>query len=93
MATVIHPDGREETVEPKNGTNFSLEELQGVVGGYIEILPLDSEDKTIMVLNEEGKLTGLELNPKATFLTRDIGLMPGDVIVGPVLVCLSEQVQ
>ena len=29
MALLVKVDGSAETVEPKNGTSFSLEELQG----------------------------------------------------------------
>src|SRR5947209_5630438 len=67
MATIIRPDGTEEPVEPANGTNFSLEELQRVVQGYIEIVPCKEEGK-IIVANEESKILGMERNQKATEL-------------------------
>ena len=76
-------------VEPKNGTDFSLEELQKIVGGYIEVLRLGSEQ--IMVLNEEGKLYGLGVNDKATVLAVTAGY--ADIIVGDVLVCPKEMVK
>lgn len=49
-----------ETVSPANGTAFTLEELQKIVGGYIEALYL--HDGRIMFLNEDGKRLGLPLN-------------------------------
>lgn len=65
--------------EKKNG--FSLEELQGFVEGYIEIV---SVGQKFLVLNEEGKLNGLEINQKATeIFQKHYGAT--DLIVGDVL--------
>ena len=85
MAQIIKADGTKIDVTPKNGTDFQLSELQEVVGGYIEIV--ETIDKQIMVVNEEGKLIGLPFNEEATRLVRY------DVIVGDVLVCASSQVK
>ncbi len=83
MGTVIKVDGQTEEFSPTNGEAFSLAELQGVVGGHIEVIPLDKG--RVMVLNEEGKLDGLPLNPAATL--RAYGpIFSGDVIVGDVLI-------
>ena len=38
----------------------SLENFQNIVGGYIEVFPL--ENNILMVLNEEGKLLDLPVN-------------------------------
>ncbi len=81
-AKIIKADGTVEIVTPKNGSIFSLEELQAVVEGYIEIIRVDAT--TLMILNEEGKLHGLPFNVKATDLVRNI--LVGDFIVGNVLV-------
>lgn len=78
-------------VTPKNGTDFSLEELRGFVGGHIEIVPITHNQ--IMVVNEEGKLNGLPVNALATnaiFLARPAFC---DVIVGDALICDSEMVK
>lgn len=83
----IEPDGTMTAVSPKNGTDFSLEELNEFVGGYIEIV--STTDGRIMVLNEEGKLNGLPVNLAATILYGN----PNDVIVGDVLVCPPEQIK
>lgn len=40
MAKWIKTNGEIVEVQPKNGTDYSLEELQGFVGGYIEIITL-----------------------------------------------------
>ena len=75
---IITPEGRVTTARPK-GKAWSLEEMQEIVGGWIEIVP--TLDGRLMILNEEGKLDGLPANSKATALFGD-----HDVIVGTVLV-------
>lgn len=86
---VLYVDNREEFIEPKNGTDFSLEELQTIVGGHIEIVQLG--DERIMVVNEEGKLNRLPVNVKATFIVNGLGYK--DTIVGNVLVCHTSMVK
>lgn len=80
-------------VEPKNGTDFSLEELRGFVGGHIEIVNLHNGQ--IMVVNEEGKLLGSPVNALATNCLSLIFQKRGvtDIIVGNVLLCDSEMVK
>ena len=53
MATLIKADGTRTEIQPKNGTNFKLEELQEYVDGYIEIVNLRNGE--ILVINEDGK--------------------------------------
>lgn len=89
MATLIKVDGSETEVSPKNGKCFELEELQGFVGGYIEIIRLPSGQ--IMVLDEEGKFKNYLLNNRATVLGVAAGIAVGDYIVGDVLVCSSAE--
>jgi len=81
MAVLIGTDGRTYVVRPSNGVHFTLEELQGFVGGYIEVV--STIDRRFMVINELGKLKGLELNIPATRL-----YLHGrsDVIVGNAVV-------
>ena len=63
----------------------SLSQMQAAVGGYIEVLGLNAG--VSMVLDEEGKLKGRPLNNIAVRLTQHyaVGLRPGDMIVGDVL--------
>ena len=86
-AVLITTDGEIISKAPKNGTDFSLEELQEFVGGYIEILRMGGS--LIMVVNEEGKLLDLPSNKTATkeywFYTKNYS----DYIVGNVLICES----
>lgn len=83
MAQIIKTTGEVIETSPANGTDFSLEELRAVVGGFIEIVHL--RDGRLMVVNEEGKLDGLPINELAS------NLYP-DLIVGDVLVCDIKQI-
>lgn len=89
MARIYYANGESKVVEPKNGNDFQLEELQAIVGGYIECLNLN--DGRLLVCNEEGKLEGLPLNDAATDIVRANGY--NDWIVGDVLICKSEEVK
>ena len=75
-------------VVPANGTDFQLDELQAMVGGYIEIVP--AGEGKIMVLDDEGKLKGKQVNDAATMIFMKAGFY--DTIVGDVLVCDDEMV-
>ena len=82
----IHADGKVISVKPKDGKHFSLEELYEFTnGGPIEIV--GTRDGRLMILNEEGRLTGLPLNKKAT------ELYGRNVIVGDVLVCDKDYIE
>jgi hypothetical protein len=57
-----------DVVEPANGKDWTLGELQGLVGGMIEViyrLPA-AKPGMIAVVNEEGLLRGLPFNPVAS---------------------------
>lgn len=75
--------------ELKNGTDFQLEELSAIVGGYIECL--NFTDGSLLVCNEEGKLMNLPYNERATDLVRKNGY--NDYIVGDVLICKTGEVK
>jgi hypothetical protein len=66
MATLLQPDGATSTITPANGRTFALDELQQLVGGYIEFVPVNEQGW--LVVNEDGKLKNLPENPKATQL-------------------------
>lgn len=74
---IMHPDGRITPIAPKNGTEYTLKELQGFVGGYIELVPMSKG--RYAVVNEEGMFHGLDLNPGASLLL-------GQSIVGPCVI-------
>lgn len=90
MAQIIKSNGETKTVEPKNGTDFKLEELQAIVGGYVQITYL--RDDEIMVMDEEGRLKDKDLNLRASLrYRRDVN--PYDSVVGDVLICKTNQVK
>ena len=90
MAVVIKTDGTMDALQPKNNKVFTLEELKSVVGGYIEIVPL--EEGYSMVVNEEGKLLNLPINEGATRYYRN-SRNTEDFIVGNVLICSNKEIE
>lgn len=90
MAKIIKTTGEVIEVAPKNGTDFSLEELQTIVGGWIEIVNL--RDGRLLCLYEEGKLKGKERNHVATDIYRQAFPQCKDFIVGDVLICNEDQI-
>ena len=67
----------------------TLESAQKFVGGYVEGISFPNGD--YLIVNEEGKLMGLEVNEKATKLWRDTfdndNFITGrkDFVVGPAI--------
>lgn len=91
MTDIIYKtNGEVIETSPKNGTNYTLEELKEIVGGYIEIIHLTNNK--IMVINDEGKLINLPHNENATTLYR-ICLCTIDFIVGDALVCHTNRIR
>jgi hypothetical protein len=88
MATLISSTGEIREIAPANGRAFILAELHAIVGGYIEAIPVP--DGRVMFLNEDGKRLALAINHEATVRVRH-WLMPGDVIVGDVVVCTQRE--
>lgn len=84
MAKYLKTEGVVVDVHPKNGNDYALDELQGFVGGLIEIVYLP--DGLLMVVNEEGLILGLPFNINASILA-------GHPIVGNALVCRSDEVK
>jgi hypothetical protein len=95
MATRWRVDGTSQVVFPKNGRDFSLEELKYYIGGgYIELVNLDSD--SWMVVDEDGKSKNLPINHNATKLYLGTAVKNGyrsDVIVGDILVCSKSEIK
>ena len=89
MAKLMKASGDVIDVQPKNaGEPFTLEELKGFVGGWIECVYLPN-GKQVIVVNEEGKLMNLPYNAIATE-TMALAFQPNrinDFIVGDALLC------
>ncbi len=88
-AELIKATGSVQEIEPKNGTDFSLEELHKAVGGWIQVIHL--KDGKVMVCHEEGKIMGLMPNENATDIAFENGIL--DYIVGNVVVCDSDMIK
>ena len=89
-AHVYYPNGDFQETQPNNGSTFELEELQEVVGGYIEIVRLN--DGRIIIVNEDGLSLNLPVNIEATnILRRDHSTT--DYIVGTAIVCDADMVE
>ena len=88
-ARLLHPSGETVALQPENGRDFQLKELQTLVGGLIEPVGLDG--RFLMVINEEGMFKGLDRNPLADWLycqvagckVEDLHGFLGNVVIMP----------
>jgi len=83
---IIKTDGTMSIAE--TDLTDGLEFLQGVVGGWVQVVGLPAEsnetESVALWLNEEGKFSGLEYNSLASYLwERSYGMT--DVIMGDVV--------
>lgn len=87
MATLYRANGTSTVVHPA-GKKWTLDELQKLVGGYIELMP--GMKRLRMLMNEDGKLQQLPKNYAATELVhrelsgqvlRYLPEIVGDVVV------------
>lgn len=92
MALWIPPIGAAREVFPKNlAKGFSLKELYELIGfDYIEILQIFDNQR--MVVEDNGHLKKLPLNPRATVFYQ-VGRSTGWAIVGNVVLCSSSELQ
>jgi len=74
MAVLITSNGQLVPVTPK-GDKFALEELQFLVGGYVEMLPAKGAK---VLADEDGRLKNLPINIEAS-------LKLGYPVVGDIL--------
>ena len=82
MATYLfRADGTEETLTPANGVHWSLEELQKLVGGYIDVVRTRAGHW--MVIDDEGKMKSKQPNRVATalYMYGDEDVIAGDAVV------------
>ena len=88
---LITPEASVTEFVPANGRDFTLEELQKGVEGCIEII--DLTEKTIMVVNEDGK-GRLYPNMMATVIAKGCrAIFPHDFIAGNAVMCPSDMVK
>ncbi len=68
MAHIIRADGSEEEAAVPAGDSERLRFYQRTVGGYVE--PIHLPGGRTMLVNEEGTMSGLSPNEKATEIVR-----------------------
>lgn len=67
MNYLITPRGLKQEAAPKDGTAFSITELQDMVDGFVEIVDLDD---CLLVYDVDGAWKDKLFNPEATRLLR-----------------------
>lgn len=91
MATLIKTDGTQQQIQPKNGTDFQLDELQKYVDGNIDTINLRNGE--ILVINDNGK-DFYPTNKTATEIAhKHNAIFYYDWIDGDVILCKNEEVQ
>jgi hypothetical protein len=88
MAVLIRSDGWLTTFKPADGRRFTLDELQALVGGYIEVVHARGRRRWL-VLNEEGRELMLKVNVPATRLYHHAG--GSGTLVGDVVLATSSE--
>lgn len=81
-------------IEPKNGTNFTLDELYKHLNcSLVEVINLNQDD--IMVVDEEGKWTSNNMvNVNATKCAQENqAITSWDYIVGHAIVCNRKMIR
>ncbi len=89
MGLLIKTNGKIETVTPKEGGHYTLEELQEYVGGYVE--RIDMFNGSAMYVDEDGRMKNLSCNTFATNVLAKLGAMPCDYIRGNALIILNRE--
>tara|TARA_R100000278_G_scaffold118812_3_gene99749 strand:+ start:1540 stop:1812 length:273 start_codon:yes stop_codon:yes gene_type:complete len=72
----------------KEEDKLTLEQLQKLVGGYIQIVPLGNDKQ--MIINEEGKLMDLPYNETATKLMKEVYEGTTDWIAGDAIILTGK---
>lgn len=90
MAMLFPANGNPIAVKPANSTNFTIEELRELIGGYVEYLTLDNGE--IAIFDEEGgaDLKNLPYNSSGSrYVNKHLKYYI--FLLGPVLICKKEQ--
>ena len=93
-AKLLKASGEVMEIEPKNGTDFKLDELyEHLQCSLVEVININQDD--IMVVDEEGKLASNNVvNANATTLAQENqAIMFWDYIAGDAIVCNRKMVK
>jgi len=85
---LLRPSGPSGLIVPA-GDRLTLAEMQAAVGGYVEAVPLAERyqqggERLVMLVDEDGRGKGLDLNPLATLLVESAIWIVGPALVIPV---------
>lgn len=89
MARLIKSNGKEILVFPENEGVFKLREVQEVIGGDVEILPIEID--SVMIIHKDCELKHLTFNKRATDIAFQNNVFR--CITGDVLICASEEIE
>lgn len=91
-AIVINVDGSERPLVPKNGSDFTCQELYDAIGDCDCISLHQLPDGRFLVVDDDGYSRGKETNQAASVLAFNI--YQADLgIVGNVVVCGNDQIR
>ena len=93
-AKLLKVSGDVMEIEPKNGTNFTLDELYKHLNcSLVEVINLNQDD--IMIVDDEGKLTSNNVvNVNATKLAQENqAIIFWDYIAGNAIVCNRKMIR
>lgn len=71
MAMIVNMDGS-KTPLGDGTTPLTLEQMQQAVGGYIEVVHIHYRPYRYMIVNEEGLIMALPVNPVASAIAEGI---------------------
>lgn len=93
MAQAIYTNNTIIEIQPKNNSDFELEELYPHIGRcYLEVVYL--KNNKIMIIDEEGKLKNLPFNKIATEIAhKDEAIYDVDYIAGNVVICDTSELR
>ncbi|MGO2305998.1 MAG: DUF3846 domain-containing protein [Providencia sp.] len=90
MAIILHANNSTTIISPELGNEFTLGELQGYVGGYIQTIDfnepviIDGTEYSTIVIDEDGKYKKYPTNTTATQYAKN-ELFDDDFLVGDVI--------
>ena len=70
---------------------FTRSELEDIVAGYVEVIPMT--DEVVMIVNDNGEGRDLPLNRAATELLIKANPKTEDYILGNVVVCKASMIK
>ena len=91
-ATLIMANGETDPITLPDDVDARLRQLQTLVGGYIEAVPLPGH--RYMMINENGKDGPHFINQTATLLAREAeSIMASDYIAGDAVILSADLIQ